>query len=139
LKINVFLLVPCFIILYNTKKVTNWIYLKICYNWYLFLFTPPRSYLHHTYKNIASLLLNQICGSIKPTKPCVVTRGLKFCNIYDVGNYACGAINNLIKHSELKDLLKSCGADDVYCCACGALNDSNKTCGALRFNKSLRS
>ncbi len=76
---------------------------------------------------------------MKPIKPYVVTRGLKFCNIYDIGNYACGAINDLIKPAELKDLLKSCGVSDVYYYACGALNDSNKTCGALRFIKILRS
>jgi hypothetical protein len=80
-----------------------------------------------------------MCGSIKTIKPCVVTKGLKFCNIYDVGNYACGAINDLIKPTELKDLLKSCVANDVYYYACGALNNSNKTYGALRFIKSLRS
>jgi hypothetical protein len=44
-----------------------------------------------------------------------------------------------IKPAELKDLLRSCGADNVYYYACGALNDSNKNCGALRFIKSLRS
>ena len=85
----------------------------------LFLFKLLRSYLHHTYKIIAPLLLNQICVSMKPIKPCVVTRGLKFCDIYDVGKYACGAINDLIKPAELKNLLKSCGANDVYYYACG--------------------
>jgi hypothetical protein len=38
-----------------------------------------------------------------------------------------------INPAELKDLLRSCGADDVYYYACGAINDSNKTCGALRL------
>jgi hypothetical protein len=38
----------------------------------------------------------------------------------------------LIKPAELKDLLGSCGADDVYYYACGALNDSNKN---LRSSK----
>jgi hypothetical protein len=45
----------------------------------------------------------------------------------------------LINPAELKDLLKSCGADDIYYYACGALNDSNKTCGALRSFVVLRS
>jgi hypothetical protein len=44
-----------------------------------------------------------------------------------------------INPAELKDLLRSCGADDVYYYACGTLNDSNKPCGALRLIKSLRS
>jgi len=124
---------------YTIKKVINLRYLKAYCNWYLFLFTLLRSYLHHTYKIIASLLLHKICGSMKLIKPCVVTRDLKCCDIYDVDNYACGAINDLIKPAELKDLLKSCEADDVYYYACRALNDFNKTCGALRFIKSLRS
>jgi hypothetical protein len=38
----------------------------------------------------------------------------------------------LIKPAELKDLLGSCGADDIYYYACGALNDSNKN---LRSSK----
>jgi hypothetical protein len=44
----------------------------------------------------------------------------------------------LINPAELKDLFKSCGADNIYY-TCGALNDSNKTCGALRSFMSLRS
>jgi hypothetical protein len=44
----------------------------------------------------------------------------------------------LIKPAELKNLLRSCGADDVYYYAYGVLNDSNKTCGAQRCFISLR-
>ncbi len=76
---------------------------------------------------------------MKPIKPRVITRDLKFCDICDIGNYTYGAFNDLIKPVELKDLLKSCGADDVYYYACGALNNSKKTCGALRIIKILRS
>jgi hypothetical protein len=70
---------------------------------------------------------------MKSSKSYVATRGLKFYDIYDVGNYACGALNDFDNPAELKYLLRSCGADDFYYYACGALNDSNKTCGALRF------
>ena len=101
----------------------------------LFLFTLLRPYLHRRYKIIAHLLLNQVYLAIKPIKPCAVTRDLKFGDIYYVGNYSCDAINDSIKPAEHKDLLKSCGADDVYYHACGALNDYSKTCGALRFIK----
>jgi hypothetical protein len=76
---------------------------------------------------------------MKPTKTCIVTRGLKFCDTHHVDNYGCGALNDFDKPAELKDLLKSYGADDIYYYACGALNDSNKTCGALRSFMSLRS
>ena len=44
-----------------------------------------------------------------------------------------------MKPAELQDLLRPCGADDVDYYACGALNDFNKTCGALRLLKILRS
>ncbi len=112
MKITVFLLVSCFIGFYILKSEEFDIF-KIYYNWYLFLFTLLRAYLHRRYKIIAHLLLNQIYLAMKLIKSCVVTRGLKFGDIYDAGNYSCDAINDLIKPAELKDLLKSCGADDV--------------------------
>jgi hypothetical protein len=76
---------------------------------------------------------------MKSSKTCVTTEGLKFCDIYGIDNYACGALNYFDKPAELKDLLRSCGANDICYYACGALNDSNKTCGTLRFINSLRS
>jgi hypothetical protein len=45
----------------------------------------------------------------------------------------------IIKTAELWELLRACGANNVYYYyASGALNDSSKTCGALRFIRSYR-
>ena len=104
-----------------------------------YLFKLLRFYIQHIYKIILSLLLTQISGSMKPIKSCVATGGRKFCNIYDVALMPAALSTISIKPAELKDLLRSCGDDDVYYYACGALNDSNKTCGALRRVRSLRS
>jgi hypothetical protein len=47
---------------------------------------------------------------MKSSKTCVTTEGLKFCDIYGIDNYACGALNYF-----------------------------DKTCGAQRFIEILRS
>jgi hypothetical protein len=76
---------------------------------------------------------------MKPIKPCVVQEILSSV-IFMVPVIMPTALSTIsINPAELKDLLRSCGADDVHYYACGALNDSNKTCGALRFIKGLQS
>jgi hypothetical protein len=43
------------------------------------------------------------------------------------------------KPAEPYEFIRACGANDVDYYACGALNDFNKTCGALKLLKILRS
>jgi hypothetical protein len=76
---------------------------------------------------------------MKPIKSCVPQEVLSS-TIFMMPEIMPAVLSTIsIKPAELKDLLRSCGAGNVYYYACGALNDSNKTCGALRFIKSLRS
>ena len=53
--------------------------------------------------------------------------------------YPCGALNDCCKICGALRFNKSLRSYDVDYYACGALNDFNKTCGALRPLKILRS
>ncbi len=51
---------------------------------------------------------------MKPTKTFIATRSLKFCNTHNVYIMPAAPPTIFIKPAELKNLLRSCGADDVY-------------------------